>query len=98
MENGVEETEPKIRIKSVFDSLFEWVPERARLHGILVRHDFVRVRVSWHIHITDDTETVEAAEVIVGESKKSGFQAVKYEENLDGSNTLVLERWNTTKI
>lgn len=39
-----------------------------------------------------------AGEVIVGESKKSGFQAVKYEENLDGSNTLVLERWNSTKI
>ena len=39
-----------------------------------------------------------AGEVIVGESKKSGFQPIKYKENLDGSNTLVLERWNTTKI
>ena len=39
-----------------------------------------------------------ASEVIVGESKKSGFQPIKYKENLDGSNTLVLERWNTTKL
>merc|ERR1712115_385972 len=35
-----------------------------------------------------------AGEVIVGESKKSGFQPVKYKKNVDGSNTLVLERWN----
>merc|ERR1712045_319760 len=35
-----------------------------------------------------------AGEVIVGESKKLGFQAVKYQKNTDGSNTLVLERWN----
>merc|ERR1711862_820143 len=39
-----------------------------------------------------------AGEVIVGESKKSGFQPVKYKKNVDGSNTLVLERWNTNKI
>jgi len=35
-----------------------------------------------------------ANEVIVGESKKSGFQPIQYKENLDGSNTLILERWN----
>lgn len=35
-----------------------------------------------------------AGEVILGESKKLGFQTIKYQENLDGSNTLVLERWN----
>lgn len=35
-----------------------------------------------------------AGEVIIGESQKIGFQAVKYQENTDGSNTLVLERWN----
>ena len=35
-----------------------------------------------------------AGEVILGESKKLGFQKIKYQENLDGSNTLVLERWN----
>jgi hypothetical protein len=39
-----------------------------------------------------------AGEVIVGESKKSGFQPVKYKKNVDGSNTLILERWNTSKI
>jgi len=35
-----------------------------------------------------------AGEVIVGESQKSGFQPVKYQQNKDGSNTVVLERWN----
>nr|YP_009029130.1 hypothetical protein [Cylindrotheca closterium]AGH28661.1 hypothetical protein [Cylindrotheca closterium] len=35
-----------------------------------------------------------AGEVIIGESQKIGFQPVKYEQNLDGSNTLILERWN----
>ena len=36
-----------------------------------------------------------AGEVIIGESQKIGFQPVKYQENSDGSNTLVLERWNS---
>jgi hypothetical protein len=35
-----------------------------------------------------------AGEVIIGESQKIGFQPVKYQQNSDGSNTLVLERWN----
>ena len=35
-----------------------------------------------------------AGEVIIGESQKIGFQPVKYQQNKDGSNTLVLERWN----
>ena len=39
-----------------------------------------------------------AGEVIIGESQKTGFQPIKYQENADGSNTLVLERWNNTKI
>jgi len=34
-----------------------------------------------------------ASEVIMNESKKLGFQAVKYQQNKDGSNTVVLERW-----
>lgn len=36
-----------------------------------------------------------AGEVIIGESQKIGFQPIRYQENTDGSNTLVLERWNT---
>lgn len=36
-----------------------------------------------------------AGEVIIGESQKIGFQPVKYQQNSDGSNTLVLERWNS---
>jgi hypothetical protein len=39
-----------------------------------------------------------AGEVIIGESKKIGFQPIKYHQNNDGSNTLVLERWNNEKI
>lgn len=35
-----------------------------------------------------------AHEVIVGESKKLGFQPVKYQQNVDGSNTIILERFN----
>ncbi len=35
-----------------------------------------------------------AGEVIIGESQKIGFQPIKYQQNNDGSNTLVLERWN----
>lgn len=38
-----------------------------------------------------------ANEVIIGESKKLGFKPVKYQKNEDGSNTLILERWNTNK-
>ena len=36
-----------------------------------------------------------AGEVVSGESQKLGFQPVKYQDNSDGSNTLVLERWNS---
>jgi hypothetical protein len=36
-----------------------------------------------------------AGEVIIGESQKIGFQPVKYQQNSDGSNTLVLERWDS---
>jgi Protein of unknown function (DUF1257) len=39
-----------------------------------------------------------AGEVIISESQKTGFQAIKYQQNTDGSNTLVLERWNHGKV
>ena len=38
-----------------------------------------------------------AGEVVIGESQKIGFQPVKYHQNVDGSNVLVLERWNNEK-
>lgn len=38
-----------------------------------------------------------AGAVIIDESQKLGFQPVKYSQNCDGSNTLVLERWNNQK-
>lgn len=39
-----------------------------------------------------------AGEVIIGESQKMGFQPIKYNQNADGSNTLVLERWNVENV
>lgn len=36
-----------------------------------------------------------ASEVVIGESQKMGFQPVQSKQNLDGSNTLVLERWKS---
>jgi hypothetical protein len=35
-----------------------------------------------------------AGEVIIGESQKIGFQPIKYKQNTDNSNTLILQRWN----
>lgn len=35
-----------------------------------------------------------ASAVIIGESKKSSFQLMKSKQNVDGSNTLILERWS----
>jgi hypothetical protein len=35
-----------------------------------------------------------AVELIIGESQKTGFQSIQSQLNADGSNTLVLERWN----
>jgi hypothetical protein len=39
-----------------------------------------------------------AGEVIIGESQKTGFQPVKYQQNSDGSTTLILERWNNARV
>lgn len=39
-----------------------------------------------------------ASEVIVSESQKLGFQPVKYQQNKDGSNIVVLERWNEKSL
>jgi hypothetical protein len=39
-----------------------------------------------------------AGEVIIGESQKIGFQPINYHQNSDGSNTLVLERWNSNNL
>ena len=39
-----------------------------------------------------------ANEVIISEGEKLGFQPVKYQQNQDGSKTLVLERWNNNLI
>ena len=35
-----------------------------------------------------------AGEVVIGETEKIGFHPTKYQQNSDGSNTLILERWS----
>jgi len=37
-----------------------------------------------------------AGELIIAETKKIGFQVIKYEPDSNGSNLLILERWNKT--
>jgi hypothetical protein len=59
------------------------------------------------LHFWEETYSIEnfigkiaqqyAGEVVTRESQKIGFQPVKYQQNSDGSNTLVLERWNSNK-
>jgi len=49
-------------------------------------------------NFTDKIAQQYAGEVIIGESHKIGFQPIKYQQNIDGSNTLILERWNTETI
>ena len=39
-----------------------------------------------------------AGELIIGESKRIGFQPINYIQNSDGSNTVILERWNTNVV
>lgn len=39
-----------------------------------------------------------ASEAIIIESQKIGFQPIKYQQNKDGSNTLILERWNENNL
>ena len=36
-----------------------------------------------------------ASNLIIGESQKIGFQTIKSKQNVDGSQTLTLERWNS---
>ena len=36
-----------------------------------------------------------AGEVIIGESQKTGFQPISFRQNIDGSNTLILQRWSS---
>ena len=39
-----------------------------------------------------------ANENVIGESQKMGFQVINAQRNSDGSNTLVLERWNSNSF
>jgi hypothetical protein len=39
-----------------------------------------------------------ASDVIITESQKIGFQPIKSQQHIDGSNTITLQRWNSNKI
>ena len=39
-----------------------------------------------------------ANENVIGEGQKVGFQVINAQKNSDGSNTLVLERWNSNRF
>lgn len=39
-----------------------------------------------------------ASELITDEGQKTGFQPIRYKQNSDGSNILILERWNNTAV
>lgn len=39
-----------------------------------------------------------AIELIIGETEKTGFQPTECQQNSDGSNTLILERWNNNQM
>ena len=45
-------------------------------------------------NLIDKVSQQYASEVIISESQKLGFKPIKYQQNQDGSNTFVLERWN----
>ena len=45
-------------------------------------------------NLIDKVSQQYASEVIITESEKLGFKPIKYQQNQDGSNTFVLERWN----
>ena len=36
-----------------------------------------------------------ASDVIITESQKIGFQPIKSQQHIDGSNTIILQRWNS---
>lgn len=65
-------------------------------YELIIDIDYLKQPHSMQI-IIDKIGQQYAGEVIVGESQKIGFQPVKYQQNTDGSNTLVLERWNSSK-
>jgi len=39
-----------------------------------------------------------ASDVIISESQKIGFQPIKSEQHIDGSNIITLQRWNSTYL
>ena len=51
----------------------------------------------------DDSDVIDkltqqyVGEVIMGESQKIGFQPVKCQSNTDGSNTVIVQRWNNSQ-
>lgn len=72
-----------------YDIQFCWNNQE---YELIVDHIFWKQTYSIQTFIDKITQHY-AGEVVMGESQKLGFQPVTYQQNADGSNTLVLERW-----
>ena len=70
---------------------FSW---NGQEYELIVDRDFWQQSCSINTFV-DQIAQKYAGEVIIGESEKIGFQPIRYQQNTDGSNTLVLERWNS---
>ena len=72
------------------DIIFSW---NGKEYELIVDKSFWKQTSSVESFI-DKIAQKYAGEVIINESQKIGFQPIQYQQNADGSNTLILERYN----
>jgi hypothetical protein len=68
---------------------FSW---NGQEYELIVDRDFWQQSCSIN-NFVDQIAQKYAGEVIIGESQKIGFQPVNYKQNIDKSNTLILQRY-----
>lgn len=68
---------------------FSW---NGQEYELIVDRDFWQQSCSINTFV-DQIAQKYAGEVIIGESQKIGFQPVNYKQNIDKSNTLILQRY-----
>ena len=72
-----------------YDINFCW---NGQEYELIVDRDFWQQSCSINTFV-DQIAQKYAGEVIIGESQKIGFQPVNYKQNIDNSNTLILQRY-----
>ena len=72
-----------------YDIEFAW---NGQEYELIVDRDFWQQSCSINTFV-DQIAQKYAGEVIIGESQKIGFQPVNYKQNIDNSNTLILQRY-----